>query len=82
MLHNVPATSVVIQAYRSLPTSGSRPMTSEMRQILAKADKPMKGGKRKTKARPFEPVQAPKKKTVKQAACRPRTPTPSVEEDS
>lgn len=45
MLRNVPTAIKVIQAYRSLPASGPRPMTSEMRQVLAEVDKPKKGGK-------------------------------------
>ena len=81
ILRNVTTASEIIRAYRSLPASGPRPMTSEVRKVLEEADKPNKGGKRKPKVGPSEPAQTPKKK-VKQAACKPKTPTPSDEEDS
>lgn len=56
MLHNIPATSDVIRAYRSLPACGPRPMTDAVRQVLEVADKLKKGGKKRTKAGRSEPA--------------------------
>ncbi|CAI9269356.1 unnamed protein product [Lactuca saligna] len=47
MLHDISASSEILQAYRSFPLSGFHPLTVDMRKVLEEADKPKKGGKNK-----------------------------------
>lgn len=56
MLRNIPTVSEVIQAYRSLPDFGPRPMPGALQKVLDEANKTMKGGKRKGKVVPSEPA--------------------------
>ena len=81
MLHNIPTASEVIQAYRSLPASGPRPLTDAITKVVEEADKPNKGGKWKGKVGPSEPAHTSKKR-VKRVARKPRTPTPNNDKDS
>ncbi|CAI9303570.1 unnamed protein product [Lactuca saligna] len=47
MLRDIPTPSKTLQAYRSFPLSGFRPLTNDMRKVLEEADKPKMGGKKK-----------------------------------
>lgn len=63
MFRSVPEGIQIMQKNRGQPTSGLRPISDVIRQILEEADKPKKGGKKKrpVKEGPSEPVQTPKK---------------------
>lgn len=49
MFRDVPPSSKILEGYRTLQPSGSRPLTVEFQEILAKADKAKKGGRRSKK---------------------------------
>lgn len=81
MLNYVPTENEIINEYRKLPASSTRPLTDEMRKVIEKASKPKKGGKIKPKAGPSKPAQTLKMK-IKRAARKPRSPNSDAEEDS
>lgn len=75
MLHNILASSEVLQAYHILPLSGFRCLTDEMRNVLEEVDKPNKGGKKKgTKFGLFEPTPFPKKSGKRKPEVEPLAP--------
>lgn len=72
MFRFVAAASKILEASRKLPVSGFRPLTDEMRAILAEVDKPKKGGKKKTaKEGPWTLAT-----TLKKWNTKPRSSTP------
>ena len=71
----IPAASKILEAYRKLPVSTFRPLTGEMREIIAEADKPKKGGKKKTtKECPSTVAATSKKRKTKVGSSAPVPP--------
>lgn len=77
LLEKVPLDNAVIRAYRTIPSSGVRPIPTESQKIIDEGDKLKCGGKRKAKSTTSETVKTPKKIVQK-----PRSPSPVIQEES
>lgn len=80
MLENVPPDNTIIRAYRKFPSSGVRPIPTELQKIIDEGNKPSRGGKRKAKATTSESVEVPKR--AKKPIWKPRSPYLAIQEES
>lgn len=80
LLKKVLLDNAIIRAYRKMPSSGVRPIPTELKKIIYEGDKPKRGGKRKDQVSLSKGIKVTKKS--KKPILKPQSPSPVFQDQS